>query len=70
MAYWIKLVYERNNYVIDLDRIVAFCHLPNGRIAFTLPDGNTTVVVNQQNDPTTYQVLLDYVEKHTGFSLP
>ncbi|MBD2021396.1 hypothetical protein H6F43_14545 [Leptolyngbya sp. FACHB-36] len=69
MAYWIKITYERNNYVIDLDRIPAFCQLPNGRISFALPDGSTTIVVNQQSDPDGYQLLVDYIEKQTGFSL-
>lgn len=70
MAYWIKLTYERNIYVIDLDRVMAFCHLPNGRISFTLLDGNTVIVINQQSDPVTYQTLLDYIEKRTGLRLP
>lgn len=69
MADWIKLTYERNTYVIDLDRIGAFCHSPNGKISFFLVDGNTTIVVTQQGDPKTYQALLDYIETKTGFSL-
>jgi hypothetical protein len=70
VAYWIKLTYERNTYVIDLDRVMAFCHLPNGRISFALLDGTTVIVVNQQNDPVSYQSILDYVEKRTGLSFP
>ncbi|WP_421659238.1 hypothetical protein [Leptothermofonsia sp. ETS-13] len=70
MAYWIKITYDRNTYVIDLDRVTAFCYLPTGRISFALLDGNTTIIVNQQNDPTGYQTILDYVEKRTGQTLP
>ncbi len=70
MTYWIKLTYERNTYVIDLDRVTAFAYVPNARLSFTLLDGNTTIVVNQQSDPETYQMILDYVEKRTGFLLP
>lgn len=70
MAYWIKLTYERNQYVIDLERIAAFCYIPNGRISFALPDGNTTIVVNQQNDPTTYKLLQEYIEKRIEDSFP
>ena len=70
MAYWIKLNFERTTYVIDLDRVTAFCYAPNAKISFALLDGNTTIVVTQQSDPESYQRLLDYVEKRTGFSLP
>lgn len=69
MAYWIKLTYERNTYVIDVDRVAAFCLLTNGRISFSLVDGNTTIIVNQQTDPVVYQTILDYIEKQTGFTL-
>lgn len=70
MAYWIKLNYERNTYVIDLDRVTAFSYASNARVAFTLLDGSTTIVVTHQGDPASYQAILDYVEKRTGFSLP
>lgn len=69
MAYWIKLIYDRNTYIIDLDRVSAFCHTSNGRISFSVLDGNTTIVITHQSDPTTYQAILDYVEKQTGLSL-
>lgn len=69
MAHWIKLIYDRNTYVIDLDRIGAFCHTPNGRITFSIMDGNTTIVVTQQADPITYKAILEYVEMQTGLSL-
>lgn len=67
--YWIKITYERNEYVIDLDRIVAFCHATSGKVSFALPDGNTTITVTQQNDPDGYQIILDFIEKRTGYSL-
>jgi hypothetical protein len=69
VSYWIKLIYDRNTYIIDLDRIGAFCHAPNGRISFTVMDGTVAIVINQQSDPATYQAILDYVEKQTGLSL-
>lgn len=69
MEYWIKITYDRNTYVIDLDRITAFCIAPSGRISFALVDGNTTIIVNQQSDPKGYQTVLDYVQKRTGISL-
>ncbi|HEY9883534.1 MAG TPA: hypothetical protein V6C98_07975 [Thermosynechococcaceae cyanobacterium] len=56
--------------MIDLDRVTAFCYVPNARVSFALLDGNTTIVVTQQSDPDSYQTILDYVEKRTGFALP
>jgi len=70
VAYWIKLTYDRNTYVIDLERVTAFCYLPNGRISFSLVGGNSTIIVNQQSDPASYQKILDYIEKRTGHTLP
>lgn len=70
MAYWVKITYERNIYVIDLERISAFAYTPNGRLSFYLPDGGTHVVLNPQGNPDAYQQVLDYVEKATGQTLP
>ncbi|MDX2242982.1 MAG: hypothetical protein NW224_20065 [Leptolyngbyaceae cyanobacterium bins.302] len=69
VTYWIKLIYDRNTYIIDLDRVSAFCHAPNGRISFSIMDGNITIVINQQSDPVIYQTILDYIEKKTGMTL-
>ncbi len=69
MAYWIKLTYDRNTYLVDLDRVSAFCYMQNGRISFSAMDGTVTIVINQQSDANTYQAILDYVEKQTGQSL-
>ncbi len=70
VAYWVKITYERNIYVIDLERISAFAYTPNGRLSFYLPDGGTHVVLNPQGNPDAYQQVLDYVEKVTGQTLP
>lgn len=69
MAFWIKLTYERNVYVVDLDRVAAFCRISKGRVSFTLPDSSTTIVIHQQADCEAYQKVLDYVEKITGHQL-
>lgn len=69
MAYWIKLTYDRNTYVVDLDRVSAFCYTQNGRISFSVLEGTVTIVINQQSDPDTYQSILEYIEHKTGFSL-
>ena len=69
MSFWIKLTYERNVYVIDLDRVAAFCQISKGRLSFVVPDGEVTIVIHKQTDAETYQKLLDYIEKATGQSL-
>ncbi len=69
VAYWIKLTYDRNTYVVDLDRVSGFCHTQNGRISFAALEGTVTIVVNQQSDPDTYQAILEYIEHKTGISL-
>ncbi len=69
MAFWIKLTFDRTIYIIDLDRIAAFCQTATDRVAFSLPDECTTIVVNQQKDPTTYRAILTYIEQTTGHRL-
>ena len=68
MAYWIKITYERDICVIDLEQVTAFCHSLNRRLSFTLSSGQA-IVVNPQNDPKAHQEILDFVEKRTGHSL-
>jgi hypothetical protein len=67
---WIKITYERNDYVINLARIATFCRTPSGRISFAVPDSNITIVLNPQSNPEAYQQILDYIKKQTGYSLP
>lgn len=69
MAYWVRITYDRNKYVIDLDRIAAFCCAPNGRITFTLPDAGTTIVLSPQGNSEDYQKVMTYIEKITGSAL-
>ena len=65
MAYWIKITYERNTYVIDLEQIAAFCQSSNHRLSFVLPDG-MAIVVNAQTDSDAYQQILNFIKKRTG----
>lgn len=69
-TYWVKISYERNEYVINLNRISCFCHEPNGRITFWLPDSTIPIVISPQSNPLAYQKVLDYIQKTTGHSLP
>lgn len=67
---WIQLSYERNDYVIDLNRISSFCHAPNGRLTFWLPDSSIPIIITEQKDPDTYQRILEYIKRKTGYLLP
>lgn len=69
MAYWIKVNYERNEYVIDLDRLSAFACAPNGKITFWLPNSAIPIIINQQSNPDGYQKLLDYIQQVSAHSL-
>ncbi|MBX9256755.1 hypothetical protein H1Q63_22985 [Desmonostoc muscorum CCALA 125] len=68
-AYWVKIVYEKNEYVINLDCVSSFCHEPNGRITFWLPDGTIPIIINPVSNPESYEKVVKYVEKATGYSL-
>lgn len=68
-AYWVKILYERNEYVINLNCINSFCHESNGRITFWLPDGTIPIIINPVSNPDSYQKVMDYVHKATGYSL-
>ncbi len=67
-AYWVKIFYERNEYVINLNRISSFCYESNGRISFWLPDGTIPVVISPQANPESYQRVFEYIQKTTGYS--
>ena len=69
MAYWIKITYERNKYVIDLDRISAFACAPNGKITFWLPDSAIPIILTPQSNYRDYQQVLDYTQKLASHSL-
>lgn len=69
MAHWVKIPYERNHYVIDMERIAAFCCAPNGKITFSLPDGNTTLILTANANPEAYQMVRHYIEHAIGQSL-
>lgn len=69
-SYWVKILYERNEYIINLDRISSFCHEPtNGRITFWLPDSTLPIIINPVSNPDSYQKVLEYVQNTTGYIL-
>ncbi|MDJ0733974.1 MAG: hypothetical protein QNJ47_07810 [Nostocaceae cyanobacterium] len=68
-AYWVKILYERNEYVINLNCISSFCQEPNGRITFWLPDSTIPVIINPVSNPDAHQKVLEYIHKSTGYYL-
>ncbi|MEH2437543.1 MAG: hypothetical protein V7K25_25500 [Nostoc sp.] len=68
-AHWVKIYYDKNEYVINLNCISSFCHEPNGRITFWLPDGTIPIIINPVSNPESYEKVVKYVKKATGYSL-
>ncbi len=68
-ADWVKIIYEKNEYVINLNCINSFCHESNGRITFWLPDGTIPIIINPVSNQDSYQKVMDYVHKATGYCL-
>ncbi|MEQ9548414.1 MAG: hypothetical protein RIM23_02165 [Coleofasciculus sp. G3-WIS-01] len=64
--HWIKLSYERDTYLIDLNRISSFVCANNGRLIFWLPDGKVRMIIHPKTNPEAYQQILDYVENTAG----
>ena len=62
MAYWIKIIYDRETYAIDLDSIGAFSLSSNKKINFWLPDGNIPICIHCQSNPESYKQVFDYIE--------
>lgn len=63
MAYWVKIIYDRENYVIDLDRVSAFSVSSNKKITFSLPDGGGAICIHPQSNAESYQKVFNYLEK-------
>lgn len=68
-ACWVKITYERKEYIINLNCISSFCYEQNRRLTFWLPDINFPIIINPTSNPDSYQKVLPYLEKHTGFYL-
>jgi archaellum component FlaF (FlaF/FlaG flagellin family) len=68
-AYWVKIFYEKNEYIINLTCISSFCREPNGRITFWLPDSSIPIIIHPVSNPQSYQKVVDYIEKTTGYNM-
>ncbi|MEC4806828.1 MAG: hypothetical protein SAJ12_15790 [Jaaginema sp. PMC 1079.18] len=66
MGHWVKLNYERQEYIIDLDRISAFALAANGRVTLWLPDSSIPLIFSDQAEPNEYYKILNYIDKITA----
>lgn len=68
-GYWVTIEFERNKYIVDLDRVRAFIQTTNDRLMF-YPEGNqSAIVITAVADPATYRKLIHYIEQRTGHRL-
>jgi len=65
VAYWVKISYDRKQYVVDLERVSAFAYEPNARITFWLRDSGFPIIITPQAHPEAHKTLLDYIQKAT-----
>ncbi len=68
-ARWVKIFYEKNEYIINLTCISSFCREPNGRVTFWLPDSTIPIIINPVSNPESYQKVVDYIEIATGYTM-
>ncbi|MDY7016049.1 MAG: hypothetical protein SVX43_21115 [Cyanobacteriota bacterium] len=62
---WVKLFYDRKEYIIDLDRIGSFCYA-NKKLTFWLPESSTPIVLSEQIEPEAYEKVKDFLTQKTG----
>ncbi|HAO10695.1 MAG TPA: hypothetical protein DCQ51_05855 [Planktothrix sp. UBA8407] len=68
--YWVKIIYDRHEYIIDLNRLNTFVLDSGKRITFWLPDGKEPIIINPQTNTEAYSKILDFIHNKTGYSLP
>ena len=67
---WVKIIYDRHEWLINLSRITTFAWEANGRITFWLPDSTKDIIINPNSNPEAYEKVLEFINKVTGNSLP
>jgi hypothetical protein len=68
-ANWVKIDYDRNEYIINMNSISSFCHETNGRITIWLPDVANPLIINPTSNPESYEKIVHYLQQVTGYSL-
>ncbi|NEQ36436.1 MAG: hypothetical protein F6K40_09175 [Okeania sp. SIO3I5] len=67
---WVKIIYDRHEWLINLSCITTFAWEANGRITFWLPDSTKDIIINPNSNPEAYEKVLEFINKVTGNSLP
>lgn len=62
-AYWVKLLYDRRDYFINLSAVRAFARQASGRLTFWLPDNGQDIVLHPVVNAEAYQLVSDYIDK-------
>lgn len=62
-AYWVKLLYDRRDYFINLSAVRAFARQSSGRLTFWLPDNGQDIVLHPMVNAEAYQLVSDYIDK-------
>ena len=62
MTHWIKVNYNRNAYIIDIESVAAFCLSKNGKLTFWLPDGGLPIFLHPQSNSEAYQTVTNYLK--------
>lgn len=65
--HWIKITYERNEYIINIACIKSFCREPNGRITFWLPDSSIPIILSPVSNPESYDIVVTHIEIVSGY---
>ncbi|MGB3509503.1 MAG: hypothetical protein WBA93_09695 [Microcoleaceae cyanobacterium] len=68
--WWIKIIYDRNEWLINFNCISTFVCEANGRITFCLPDYTEDIIISLRSNPEAYAKVLEFIRKVTGYSLP
>ncbi|WP_071190251.1 hypothetical protein [Trichormus sp. NMC-1] len=69
MAYWVKIQDQRKEYVINFDRVNAFCYEKNGRLTFWVPNSSIPIVINPHSNWEDYQKISEYIKYAQGIEL-
>ena len=63
---WVKFIYERNTYVVNLSSVSSFVCAKNGWLTFWLPDAEAQITINPKSNPDVYEQILGYFQDKTG----
>jgi hypothetical protein len=62
---WVKLFYERQEYIIDLDQIGSFCYA-NRKLTFWLPESSSPIILSEDIEPDSYEKVKYFLLGKTG----